>query len=68
MPLETLGQVKGLLNQAFGATLSEQLAAERIALAASANSAEGRAGLAAFVAKRQPVFPHAQAEHAAPLR
>ncbi|HMN26849.1 MAG TPA: enoyl-CoA hydratase-related protein [Caldilineaceae bacterium] len=56
MPVGTLGRVKQLMNQAFSASLAEQLANERVALAASANSAEGREGLAAFVAKRPPVF------------
>jgi hypothetical protein len=49
-------------------TRSEQLADERMTLAVSANAAEGRAGLAAFVAKRQPVFNQAQPAFATPLR
>lgn len=56
MPIETLGRVKQLMNQSFYSTLSEQLAAEREAIATSANSAEGREGLSAFLQKRRPVF------------
>ncbi|MBD3886799.1 enoyl-CoA hydratase/isomerase family protein [Phormidium tenue FACHB-886] len=56
MPVETLGRVKQLINQSFYSTLSEQLAAERQAIVISANSVEGREGLAAFVQKRRPIF------------
>lgn len=56
MPIETLGRMKQLMNQSFDHTLNEQLAAERQMIAISANSAEGREGLSAFIQKRQPVF------------
>jgi 2-(1,2-epoxy-1,2-dihydrophenyl)acetyl-CoA isomerase len=45
MPVGTLGRVKPMMNETFSASLAE-----------SANSAEGREGLAAFVAKRLPLF------------
>lgn len=56
MPIETLGSVKRLLNDSFDSTLSEQLAAERQAIAISANSPEGREGVTAFLQKRQPIY------------
>jgi len=56
MPIETLGRMKQLMNQSFYNTLTEQLAAERQAIALSANSPEGREGLSAFLQKRSPVF------------
>jgi 2-(1,2-epoxy-1,2-dihydrophenyl)acetyl-CoA isomerase len=56
MPIETLGRMKQLMNQSFHNTLTEQLAAERQAIALSANSSEGREGLSAFLQKRSPVF------------
>jgi 2-(1,2-epoxy-1,2-dihydrophenyl)acetyl-CoA isomerase len=56
MPIETLGRMKQLMNQSFYNTLSEQLAAEREAIATSANSLEGREGLSAFLQKRNPVY------------
>lgn len=56
MPIETIGRVKQLMNQAFDQSLSRQLDAERQAIAISANSTEGREGVAAFVEKRKPQF------------
>lgn len=56
MPIETLGRMKQLMNESFYHTLNEQLASERQAIAISANSTEGREGLAAFLQKRHPVF------------
>ncbi|MGJ3245532.1 MAG: hypothetical protein ACFE0I_05580 [Elainellaceae cyanobacterium] len=56
MPGATLGQVKRLMNDSFYSTLSEQLAAERQAIAITANSSEGREGVAAFLQKRQPNY------------
>ncbi|MEO0769390.1 MAG: enoyl-CoA hydratase-related protein [Cyanobacteria bacterium J06649_4] len=56
MPIETLGRVKRLSNDSFDSTLSEQLAAERQAIAISANSPEGREGVMAFLQKRQPSY------------
>ncbi len=55
-PTHTLGQVKKLLNESFDRNLAEQLAAEQQAIVESANHAEGREGLSAFVQKRIPVF------------
>jgi 2-(1,2-epoxy-1,2-dihydrophenyl)acetyl-CoA isomerase len=56
MPVATLGRVKRLMNEAFTATLHQQLAAEQQEIAVSADSMEGREGLAAFLEKRQPDF------------
>jgi 2-(1,2-epoxy-1,2-dihydrophenyl)acetyl-CoA isomerase len=56
MPTATLGRVKRLMNQAFYTSLEEQLESERQEIAASANSAEGREGISAFLEKRQPDF------------
>lgn len=56
MPIGTLGQVKRLMNESFYSTLSEQLAAERQAITMTANSPEGREGISAFLAKRQPMY------------
>lgn len=56
MPIETLGRVKRLMNDSFDSTLSEQLAAERQTIAKTANAAEGREGVTAFLQKRQPQY------------
>ncbi|WNZ27705.1 enoyl-CoA hydratase/isomerase family protein [Leptolyngbya sp. NK1-12] len=56
MPIEALGRVKRLMNEAYHNTLTEQLLAERQQIAMSANSPEGREGLAAFLQKRQPNY------------
>jgi 2-(1,2-epoxy-1,2-dihydrophenyl)acetyl-CoA isomerase len=53
---DALGRVKRLFNASFTASLPEQLALERQMVAASANSPEGREGLAAFLEKRQPNY------------
>ncbi|MFN8457124.1 MAG: enoyl-CoA hydratase-related protein [Anaerolineae bacterium] len=55
-PVGALGRVKRLLNGAFEASLAEQLEREWQEIAASANSAEGREGITAFLEKRQPDF------------
>lgn len=54
--VNTLGQVKQLMNESFDRSLREQLAAEQAAIVRSANHSEGREGLSAFVQKRGPVF------------
>ncbi len=56
MPIGTIGQVKRLMDQAFDQPLTQQLDAEREAIVISANSAEGREGMAAFIDKRKPKF------------
>jgi 2-(1,2-epoxy-1,2-dihydrophenyl)acetyl-CoA isomerase len=56
MPVETLGRVKRLMNQALVTPLADQLAHEQVELAASANSSEGREGIVAFLEKRRPDF------------
>ncbi|HRV93145.1 MAG TPA: enoyl-CoA hydratase/isomerase family protein [Anaerolineae bacterium] len=61
MPIETIGRVKRLFNKSYYATLDEQLESERLEIAASAGSAEGREGIIAFLEKRQPNFKLAEA-------
>ena len=56
MPIYTVGRVKRLMNASFYNTLTEQLAAERQTIAQTADSAEGREGVAAFLQKRQPQY------------
>jgi 2-(1,2-epoxy-1,2-dihydrophenyl)acetyl-CoA isomerase len=56
MPVGALGRVKRLMNEAFSASLAEQLERESVEIAASANSGEGREGIAAFLEKRRPDF------------
>ena len=56
MPISTLGRVKRLMNESFDRSLAEQLAAEQQAIVRSANSAEGREGLTAFLQKRKPAY------------
>lgn len=51
-----LGQTRRLLLQSFGESLEGQLETEARAIADAARSANGREGVAAFVAKRQPNF------------
>jgi 2-(1,2-epoxy-1,2-dihydrophenyl)acetyl-CoA isomerase len=53
---DALARTKQLMNSAFYHTLEEHLHLARQAIAASANSPEGREGLAAFLEKRQPNF------------
>lgn len=55
-PINTLGQVKQLMNESYGRNLREQLSAEQQAIVKSANHPEGREGLEAFIQKRQPEF------------
>ncbi len=56
MPVGALGRVKQLMDEAFHSTLEEQLRSERREIAASADSGEGREGVAAFLEKRRPDF------------
>lgn len=44
------------MNESFTRSLKEQLLAEQRAIVKSANHAEGREGLAAFLQKRSPEF------------
>lgn len=53
---DALARTKQLMNSAFYHTLEEHLHLARQAIAASANSAEGREGLAAFLEKRKPDY------------
>jgi len=52
-----MARVKRLLNEAFERGLDAQLEAERHAITAAADSAEGREGVNAFLEKREPRFP-----------
>ena len=56
MPIDVFGRVKRLMNDSYWHTLEEQLQAEQMHLAASANAPEGREGIAAFLEKRRPDF------------
>lgn len=55
-PVNTLGQVKQLMNESFDRNLKQQLAAEQQAIVKSANHPEGRVGLASFLLKCQPEY------------
>lgn len=55
-PLGVLGRVKRLINESFHSPLDTQLEKERRAIAQSADTAEGREGLAAFLEKRKPAY------------
>jgi len=52
-------RAKKLLNGSFEQGLDAQLEAERHAISAAADSAEGREGIGAFLGKREPKFPGA---------
>jgi 2-(1,2-epoxy-1,2-dihydrophenyl)acetyl-CoA isomerase len=54
--VSTFARVKHLINRSFDTPLETQLELERLALADTANSAEGREGLAAFAAGRKPEY------------
>jgi 2-(1,2-epoxy-1,2-dihydrophenyl)acetyl-CoA isomerase len=51
-----LGRARQLLLNSYGATLESQMEAEARAIADSARSAHGKAGVQAFLAKRKPEF------------
>jgi 2-(1,2-epoxy-1,2-dihydrophenyl)acetyl-CoA isomerase len=55
-PTGALGATKRLLRQSLGRDLEAQLADETASLARAAGSADGREGIAAFLAKRPPTF------------
>jgi 2-(1,2-epoxy-1,2-dihydrophenyl)acetyl-CoA isomerase len=55
-PTVALGQIKRLLAAGDRATLADHLGAEAASIAACADHPEGRAGVAAFMAGRKPVF------------
>lgn len=54
--IHAIGQVKQLMNESYARSLHEQLLAEQQSITDSANHAEGREGLNAFVEKRRPEF------------
>jgi len=51
-----LGRTRNLLANGFGASLEEQLEQEARNIAAAGRDAEGKEGVAAFLAKRKPDF------------
>ncbi|MBS3695681.1 enoyl-CoA hydratase/isomerase family protein [Rhodococcus qingshengii] len=55
-PRATYTTIRQLLTQSPDATLTQQLDAERDGIARAANSATGRVGVDAFVAKKRPDF------------
>ncbi|HEY1702779.1 MAG TPA: enoyl-CoA hydratase-related protein [Trebonia sp.] len=55
-PAAALGGIKKLLDAGDRATLKDQLDAEAASIAACAAHPEGRAGVAAFLAGREPAF------------
>ena len=55
-PTVAFGKVKRLLADSIGNSLEAQLEAESQAIAEAATTADGREGVAAFFAKRQPVY------------
>jgi 2-(1,2-epoxy-1,2-dihydrophenyl)acetyl-CoA isomerase len=54
-----LAACRRLLHDGASAGLAGQLDAEAASIAAASGSAEGRAGVAAFIGKRRPTFPGA---------
>jgi 2-(1,2-epoxy-1,2-dihydrophenyl)acetyl-CoA isomerase len=55
-PTSALGRAKALLRRSYAADLEGQLEDESEAIAAAAGSADGRAGVAAFLGKTSPAF------------
>lgn len=55
-PIDSYGATKRLLARSAAAPLSEQLAAEADSIAVRGAAANGREGIAAFLAKRPPSF------------
>jgi 2-(1,2-epoxy-1,2-dihydrophenyl)acetyl-CoA isomerase len=50
------GAVKRMLHESFAATLETQMELEARTIASMARTADGREGIAAFLAKRKPEF------------
>jgi len=59
-PTGCQARIKGLMASSPGCDLAEQLRLEETAVAACAESPEGREGVAAFVQRRAPDFPGAR--------
>ena len=55
-PTLALGSVKSLLNASFDNGLETQMELESRAIADMARSADGKTGIAAFLAKQKPVY------------
>src|SRR3546814_18744328 len=56
-PIRALARCRALLMESATADLAAQLDREAASIAQSAGAAEGREGVAAFLAKRPPRFP-----------
>ncbi|MCX7560446.1 enoyl-CoA hydratase family protein [Sulfitobacter sp. F26204] len=56
-PREAQGVIRGLVAQAYETSETEQLDAERDAMAAAAGKDEAAEGIAAFLEKRAPAYP-----------
>lgn len=56
-PLNTLAEIKRLVDEAQSSSLDAQLDYEAEAIAQALGEAEAREGIAAFLEKRKPVFP-----------
>jgi 2-(1,2-epoxy-1,2-dihydrophenyl)acetyl-CoA isomerase len=61
-PTQALGAIRGLLRGSLGATLGEQLDAERASLLQRVASDEAREGMTAFAERRRPSFAGDPAE------
>jgi 2-(1,2-epoxy-1,2-dihydrophenyl)acetyl-CoA isomerase len=59
MPLGSIGRTKRLFVRAFDNSLERHLDEERRAIAAAADSLEGREGVGAFLDKREPDYRRA---------
>jgi 2-(1,2-epoxy-1,2-dihydrophenyl)acetyl-CoA isomerase len=57
--VQAMGRTRNLLLQSFGNSLEEQMQLEARNIAAAGRSAEGKEGIAAFLAKRKPDFTKA---------
>jgi len=58
-PTRAIGLTRNLLLSSFGNSLEEQLDLEARFIAEAGGGAEGREGVAAFLAKRKPDYPNA---------
>lgn len=52
-----MGQARSLLHDSFSSGFASQMDRELVSITAAGDGPEGREGIAAFLSKRQPVFP-----------